>query len=60
MSLSTEIDSKLTQLKIGMCTCWTKTPEASYHDKSCKYRLVCEIENLLRKEREITKVQDVK
>ena len=39
---------KLLRAQIGSCSCDTKTPELSYHDPSCRYRLLCEVEKELR------------
>jgi hypothetical protein len=36
---------KLDLLQVASCTCGTKTPEAKYHTDSCRYRLICEIQN---------------
>ncbi len=44
---SIEIFERLTKLQVGGCTCDTKTPELTYHDKRCTYRLAAEIEALL-------------
>lgn len=34
--------TNLAHLSLGSCSCLTKTPEASAHRESCRYRWVCE------------------
>lgn len=32
---------------VASCNCMTKTPKVKYHAKGCKYRLICERDELL-------------
>lgn len=37
----------LETMKVGSCTCVTKTHHHEYHSKDCRYRIICEMsENL--------------
>lgn len=41
------VSDKLTLLQIASCTCCTKTPIIKYHNENCKYRIACELEELI-------------
>ena len=36
---------KFEKLKVGSCTCSTKTPDEEYHKWNCNYRVLCELES---------------
>lgn len=38
---------KLDLAMIASCTCTTKTHEIEYHNQNCRYRLICEAQNLI-------------
>ena len=38
-----ELVDSLEKLKIGSCTCLTKTPDVEYHSDECRYRIICQI-----------------
>ncbi len=42
-----DIQTKLTRIQVGGCTCMTKTPVLQHHDEGCHYRLASEIAVLL-------------
>jgi len=42
-----EVYEKLMMIQFAGCNCDTKTPVLSYHKDTCRYRLACEIEDLL-------------
>lgn len=48
MSDKTLLIQKLMLAQIGSCTCLTKTPEVSWHDATCRYRVLAEAADELR------------
>lgn len=38
-----ELVGALVALSVASCTCLTKTPDFQFHEKECRYRLICEI-----------------
>lgn len=44
-----DIETGFVKLKLASCTCVTKTPDYSFHEQGCRYRVVCETEALVMK-----------
>lgn len=44
-----EMDTELLKMTIGSCTCRTKTPDHTCHNKCCRYRLLTEARLALEK-----------